>query len=126
MSVKLNIKYLCAFFITFAIEALIAIYVNNNFIRGSIGDVLVVVLIYCFIKSFVRNEVKLLPLYIFIFAALVEIGQYFDLVDLIGLGDSNLARIVLGNTFDMRDIFSYLVGCATIWFFERLHKSSVI
>ena len=53
------------------IEVLIAIYVHDAFVRPYIGDVLVVVVIYTFIRIFVPERCKLLPLYVFIFAALV-------------------------------------------------------
>jgi DNA integrity scanning protein DisA with diadenylate cyclase activity len=114
-----NIKYFCAFIIVFAIEALIAVFEINHFIRAYLGDVFVVILIYTFIKTFVKIEIKWLALYIFIFAVLVEIGQYFHFVELLGLGDNKLATTVLGTSFDVKDIVCYFVGCAGIWFFER-------
>ena len=120
-----NLKYLCAFLIVLAIEVTIALCAVNNFIRVYLGDVLVVVLIYTFIKIFVRSRMKLLPLYIFLFAVLVEIGQYFHLVDWLGLGDSVLARTVLGTTFDAKDIVCYLVGCVGIQFFEAYSEKPV-
>lgn len=64
MRLRLNMKYLCAFIIVFIIEVLIALFINDKFIRPYVGDILVVVLIYCFIRSFVGIEGKLLPLYI--------------------------------------------------------------
>ena len=97
---------------------MIAVFIKNGFARDYFGDILVVVLIYCFIKAFIRNDMKLLWLYIFIFAALVEIGQYFRLVDLLGLGDFSIARIVLGAAFDLWDIVCYFTGCIGIWIFE--------
>lgn len=116
----MNIKYFCAFIIIFAIEVIIAVFTISNFIRAYLGDVLVVVLIYTFIKTFVRKRIKLLPLYIFIFAVLVEIGQYFHFVDLIGLGNNKIATIMLGTSFDTKDIICYFVGCSCIWLFEKL------
>ena len=102
MKIRLDAKYLCAFIAVFIIEAIIAVFIHDNFIRPYLGDVLVVVLIYCFIKTFVRNETNLLPLYIFIFAVLVELGQYFNLAKLLGLSDYKIS--------DMKDIACYLVG----------------
>jgi hypothetical protein len=122
MQVKLNIKYLCAFITLLIIEIVIALFVTNAFIRHHLGDVIVVILIYCFIKSFIRNEIKLLWLHIFIFATLVEIGQYFNLVDLLGLGEYRLARIIIGTTFDVWDIVCYFIGCVGIWVFEMVMK----
>ncbi len=37
-----------------------------------------------------------------------------------GLGGINPVRIILGATFDIRDIACYFAGCAMIWLFERL------
>ena len=118
MKLRLNKKYLIAFILVLVIEIIIAVFINDNFIRPYVGDILVVVLIYCFIKSFVANELKLLPLYIFIFALLVEIGQYFDLAKLLGLYDYTIARIIIGNTFDLMDIACYLVGSIGLYLFE--------
>jgi len=122
MKIRSDIKYLCAFIAVFIIEAIIAVFIHDNFIRPYLGDILVVVLIYCFIKTFVRNETKLLPLYIFIFAVLVEVGQYFNLVTLLGLSEYKLARIIIGSTFDMKDIACYLVGCVGLFLYEMIKR----
>ncbi|MDR2971495.1 MAG: DUF2809 domain-containing protein [Bacteroidales bacterium] len=122
MAFRLNKGYLCAFIIVLIIEIIIGVFVRDNFIRPYVGDVLVTVLIYCFIKSFVANELKLLPLYVFIFACLVEIGQYFNLVDLLGLGNNKIARIIIGTHFDLMDIVCYLVGCIGLFLFQIATK----
>ena len=122
MRIKLNVKYLCAFAIVFVIEAIIAVFIHDDFIRPYVGDILVVVLIYCFIKAFVRYGIKYLPLHIFIFALLVEIGQYYNLAELLGLSDYRIARIIIGSTFDMKDIACYFVGCAGLFMFENIKR----
>ena len=122
MRIKLNIKYLCVFIAVFIIEAIIAVFIHDNFIRPYIGDVLVVVLIYCLIKTFVRNEIRLLPLYIFVFAALVEVGQYFNLAKLLGLSDYAIARVIIGSTFDIMDIACYLAGCTGLFLYEMIKQ----
>lgn len=107
---KINYKYLISFIILFLIEAFIAIFIKDNIIRPFVGDVLVVILIYTFLKIFITKPIKYLPIYIFLFACLVEIGQYFDLVSLLHLQNFKLARIILGSTFDIKDIICYLIG----------------
>lgn len=124
MKIVLNIKHLCAFIIVFIIEVIIGVYIHDDFIRPYVGDILVVVLIYCFIKAFVKIETKLLPVYIFIFAALVEIGQYFNLAELLGLSDYKIARIIIGSTFDIKDIACYLTGCVGLWLFEMITRKA--
>ena len=65
-----RIGYAIATVILLLIEVLIALYVHDAFVRPYIGDVLVVIVIYTFIRIFVPERCKLLPLYVFIFAAL--------------------------------------------------------
>ena len=60
-----RIGYAIATVILLLIEVLIAIYVHDAFVRPYIGDVLVVVVIYTFIRIFVPERCKLLPLYVF-------------------------------------------------------------
>jgi hypothetical protein len=124
VKISVNGKYLAAFIVVFAMEAIIAVFIKSGFIRDYFGDVLVVILIYCFIKTFVRNEIKLLPLYIFIFAVLVEIGQYFNLVGLLGLNDFKIARTVIGTSFDVKDIVCYLAGSLGLYLLEAVKAVS--
>ena len=47
---KKRIFYIISFLVIFCIEVLIALYVRDNFVRPYIGDVLVVVLVYSFVR----------------------------------------------------------------------------
>ena len=109
---KTRLAYLMAFCVIFAVEVCIALFVRDSFIRPYGGDVLVTVLLCCFLRIFLPHGGKLLPVYVFLFALAVEIGQYFDFVALLGLGDSRFFRILLGSTFSFADIVCYGAGCA--------------
>ena len=111
---KMRIKYSIGFIVLLIIEVLIALYVHDDIIRPYIGDVLVVMVLYCFVRIFIPNGVKLMPLYIFIFAAGVEVLQYFRLVEVLGLENNRFLRILIGSVFDIKDIICYGVGCAVI------------
>jgi hypothetical protein len=111
-------RYLSAFLVILGIEVLIALFIKDGFIRTHLGDILVVILIYCFIRTFIRNILILLPFYIFLFASLVEIGQYFNMVERLGLGQSSGTAIILGQTFDPGDIVSYFLGCSLLFLYE--------
>lgn len=115
-------KYLIAFLIMLTVEALIAIFIHDGFVRPYLGDVFVVVLIYFFVRIFFPNGIRLLPLYIFLFASAVEILQYFDFVDMIGLGENRFAQIILGTTFSFVDIICYAVGCILCGLIPFLRK----
>ena len=114
--------YLVAVIILFVIELIIALYVHDNFIRPYVGDILVVILIYTFLRIFIPEKIKLLPLYIFIFAAGVEILQYFEIVKILGLQDNAFFRTLIGSVFDIKDIVCYGVGCVILGVYELKFK----
>ena len=104
--------YIIATLVLLTVEVCIALFVHDKFVRPFIGDVLVVILIYTLIRIFIPEKVRLLPLYIFVFAAAVEVLQYFKIVQILGLDDNQLMRTIIGTKFDIRDILCYFVGCA--------------
>lgn len=99
-----------AFICILIIEVLIALFVRDKFIRPYMGDVLVIPLIYFFVRFLFGRKVKLLPLYIFIFAVAVELLQYIDILSILNLGHIGWLRIVAGGTFDYKDILCYFAG----------------
>lgn len=101
------------------IEVIIALYIHDNFIRPYVGDMLVVIVVYCFIRIFIPEKCSLMPLYVFLFAAFVEGLQYFELVKRLGLENCTFLRIVIGSVFDWKDIICYGVGCVILWAYER-------
>ena len=119
---KKRIVYLFLAFILFGIELLIALFVHDNFVRPYVGDVLVVVLIYTFVRIFLPEEVRLLPLYIFLFAAGVEVLQYFRIVEVLGLSENRVLSVVIGSVFDWKDIFCYGVGCMILGVYEIIKE----
>ena len=90
-----RLTYLLIFFGLLATEIVIALFVNDAFVRPYVGDMLVTLLLCCLCRVIVPNNVRLLPVYVFIFAAAVEIGQYFDLVALLGLENNRILSIAL-------------------------------
>ncbi|MBE7065481.1 MAG: DUF2809 domain-containing protein [Ruminococcaceae bacterium] len=116
---KLRAVYAVLFVAIFVIEVLIALFVRDAFIRPYGGDILVTILICCFVRIFLPEKVKLLPVWVFLFALAVEIGQYFDYVSLLGLGDSKFFSIVLGTGFSIIDIFCYALGCVIFFVCEK-------
>lgn len=113
-----RVKYLLLFIVFLLIEVFIALFVNDRFIRPYLGDVLVVVVIYYFVRIFVPDSIAILPLLIFIFAASVEILQYFNLVERLGFTDNIFMRVLIGSVFDVKDILCYGVGCVCLGVME--------
>lgn len=117
---SLRVKYLLLFFLLLGTEVLIALFVHDNFVRPYIGDVLVVIVIYAFVRIFVPKGCKQLPIYIFLFAACVEILQYFHLVELLHVENIAFLRVILGSVFDVKDIACYGVGCVVLWGYQKI------
>ena len=115
-----RIGYAIATVILLLIEVLIAIYVHDAFVRPYIGDVLVVVVIYTFIRIFVPERCKLLPLYVFIFAALVEALQMFHIVEALGWQKNRFLSILVGSVFDWKDILCYAI-CSPFYILSLQH-----
>lgn len=111
---QFNLKYFYWAILLFLIEVGIAIFFNDSLIRPFVGDVLVVILIYCVIRAFWQIRVFPLALSIFVFACLVEVLQYFNFVDVLGLRSYKLLVIILGTTFDWKDIVAYALGTAIV------------
>jgi len=108
---KLRLKYAVPALAILAVEVLIALFVRDRFIRPYVGDVLVTVLLCCMARVVIPSGFKTLPLWVFAFSVLVEVGQYFDYAALLGLDGIPFFAILLGSTFSWADIVCYAVGC---------------
>ena len=115
-----RIVYGIAAIILLTVEVMIALFVHDGFIRPYLGDVLVVAVIYSFVRIFVPKRCHLLPLYVFVFACAVEALQLFDIVGFMGLSDNRFFRILIGSVFDIKDIICYAVGCLMLGGYEIL------
>ena len=113
-----RIAYGIAAAILLITEVLIALYVHDSFIRPYIGDVLVVIVIYTFIRIFIPERCRLLPLWVFLFAVGVEMLQFVHIVELLGLKDNRFFSLLVGSVFDIKDIICYAAGCLLLGGYE--------
>ena len=117
-----NKTYFSFTVLIFLTEVLIALYVHDSFVRPYLGDVLVVILLYCFFKSFLRLPVLTVAISVLIFSFIVELLQFFNIVEKLNLGHSKIARIVIGTSFSWIDLLCYTVGIAIVIGVERYWK----
>lgn len=103
-------NYFVAALILFVVELGIALFVRDQFIRPYMGDFLVVILIYCFIRAFLSIRIWVVAGFTLAFAIFVECLQAINIVELIGLGENQAARVILGTSFDWHDIGVYIGG----------------
>ena len=116
---KFNPYYFALTIALFLIEILIALFVHDQFIRPYIGDFLVVILIYCFVKSFLNTPIAPTALGVLLFAYSVEILQYFRIVEVLGLQHSRAARIIIGSAFEWQDMLAYTLGIMSVILLEK-------
>lgn len=116
---RFNRNYFALTIILFVIEVFIAIFVHDAFVRPFLGDVIVVWFVYYFIRSFIAIK----PIYIAVFTVLfsfaVEIGQYFKLIEILGLQEYKWARIVIGTSFSWWDLLCYVVGFLLLFLMDK-------
>jgi hypothetical protein len=115
--------YFVSAILLFSIEFIIGADFHDTIIRPYGGDFLVVILIYCFIKSFINTPPVITAIAVLILSYAVEISQYFHLVTQLGLQHSRLAKILLGTSFSFTDILAYTLGVLVVLVIEHLKNS---
>lgn len=105
-------------------EIAIALFVRDAIVRPYVGDALAVVLVYAGLRTITRLGVVPATSLALLTAFVIEFGQYFRLLDHIGLAGNRRARIILGSGFDPRDFLAYAAGAITILLVERYRRAS--
>ena len=119
-----RVIYVAIFCSLLAVEVCIALFVHDAFVRPHVGDMLVTLLLCCMCRVAFPDEIRLLPVFVFLFAACVEIGQYFDVVALMGLTDNRFLSIALGRTFSWMDLVCYAIGCVVAFGLDEVIRRS--
>ena len=119
-------RYFALAVLIFFIEVVIALYVHDTIIRPYVGDFLVVIFLYCLVRAFLNVSIFAAGISVFIFACIIETLQYFRLVELLHLQHSQLARIVIGTTFQWFDFVTYFLGIGFVFLVERMRKGSIV
>ena len=118
---QFNRNYFILTILLFLIETAIALYLHDNFIRPYFGDFLVVILLYCFVKSFVNVSVWVAAGLVLLFSFAIEIAQYFNAVEKLGLQHYKIATVVLGNSFAWMDLLAYILGILIVISIEKIY-----
>ena len=115
----LRLLYVLLALAIFLLEVFIATQLRQfDFIRGSLGDFLVVGLIYFVVQACWPCPSRQLAIGVFVFSIAVEISQYFHLADALHFAKGSWQHIVLGNVFSWGDILMYLLGCIAVYAFD--------
>ena len=115
--VRKRILYACAAALVLAAEICIAKFVQRGFIRWYLGDVLAVLGVWSFVRIFMPEGCKLLPIWVFLFALCIELAQLANVLGVLGI-ESAFLRTWLGGSFDWKDIVCYAAGCLIAFLIE--------
>jgi hypothetical protein len=122
--VTFRIRYFLIALLLFLIEISIAIFVHDNIVRPYVGDFLVVILIYCFLRAFFNIKITLAAISTLLFAFTVEWLQYLNIIQILGLQDSRIMNIVIGNLFEWIDLLAYTLGIGLVLIIEKTRSAS--
>ena len=113
------IKYILIFLGLLVTEILIAIFHFHPIIRFFVGDILVIPLIYCFLRIFFKAiSSEKLVLYVLLFAFGIETLQYFQFADMLKT-KSIVLRTIMGTTFEPTDLLAYCIGALITFTLSR-------
>lgn len=123
MNITFNSIYFLWFLLLLATEIAIALFLKTGFIRHTFGDFLVVILIYCFIKSFWNTKPLTAGIFVLLTAYAIEFLQLSNFLEHLNLSNSTAATLIFGNTFQFGDLLAYTLGISTILFIEHKFNS---
>jgi len=112
-------RYFIAALLLLLVEIIIGFFVHDAIIRPYIGDLLVVILLYCLVKSFFNTNPLRTALAVLLFSYAIEALQYIHIVNILGLEKSRFARIIIGTSFAWTDIVMYTMGIALVVLAEK-------
>ena len=113
-----NKNYFFLFAGLFLTETVIAMYVHDSIVRPFLGDVLVVILVYSFVKSFIKLPVITAAIAVLLFAFVVEFLQYLNIVATFQL-KNKIVKTVLGTSFSWMDMLCYVIGIIVVVAIEK-------
>ena len=116
---RFNKTYFSLTIVFFVIEVLIAFFVHDSFVRPYLGDILVIILIYSFIKSFIKLTVLQASVFTLIFSFTLEFLQFINSVEKLHLENHKIVKTILGTSFSWMDLLCYLLGFLTVIVVEK-------
>ncbi|MBX0290588.1 DUF2809 domain-containing protein [Hymenobacter sp. HSC-4F20] len=112
-------SYFLSFLLLLLVEILIAALAHDRWLRPYGGDVLVVVLLYCFLGSFWQAAPWRGAGAVLLFALVIEGLQAVHFIHWLGLEQSLLANLILGSGFAWADVLAYGIGTGLVLWVER-------
>jgi len=111
-------RYTIIFLLLLVTEVAIALFHFHKFVRGFIGDVLVIPLLFTLLKAVTKLSTKAALAIVLLLAFGIEILQYFKITEILNI--HNLAfRTLIGTSFDWWDLLAYCFGIVPVLLIEK-------
>lgn len=114
-----KLKPFIAFILLFLVEVGIALWVDDAIIRPFFGDFLAVIALFFLLKTFLNVSDLNLAFTAVGVAYFLEFLQYCNFLKVVGLEKYKIVAIVLGSSFDWRDVFAYTLGIFAVFLFDK-------
>lgn len=114
-----KLKPFIAFLLLFLVEVGIALWVDDAIIRPFFGDFLAVIALFFLLKIFLNVSDLNLAFTAVGVAYFLEFLQYCNFLKVVGLEKYKIVAIVLGSSFDWRDVFAYTLGIFAVFLFDK-------
>ena len=124
MKLTFNKTYFLAALLLFCIEVVIAFYLKDGFIRYTVGDFLVVILMYCFIASFIKTKPIYIAITTLLIANAIEFLQMVKILQYFNLQGNKWANLIMGNSFSVEDLVAYTLGVALVFLVDIFYVSN--
>ena len=120
---KIQFSYLIVAIVLLVTEIIIGAFIHDSIIRPFFGDFLVVILLYCLLKSFVKIDTNIAAIGVLLLSYCIETAQFFHVLNMLGLENSAIARILFGTSFSWMDMLMYSLGFLVVWIIEMRIRS---
>lgn len=119
---NINKTYLVISILLLIVEIIIAIFVNDQFIRPIFGDYLASILLFYMIATFSKLSENKIALITLLISYTIAILQYIHILELLHLDKIKILKIVLGNSFSWTDMLAYTLGILTVILIHNFKK----
>lgn len=108
---------------------IVKVFRYSGFIRGFLGDVFFMGLMFYSLKAIYDFNKEKLLLNLLFLAYIVEVSKYFKILKYFNLSNNAFLKLLFGATFDVMDLIAYTIGTFFVWstiYFQKIKKDKIV
>lgn len=119
---NINKTYLKISILLFIIEVIIALFINDQFVRPLFGDYLASILLFYLMATFIRISENRIAVYALLTSYIIELLQYIQILKLVKMNKIKIVTILFVTSFSWIDILAYTLGILTVVVLHNFKK----